>query len=358
MRWTTTVGRMIRSALRRLRGGTPARVDADLAHALKNDVVGKVNHFGVTLEHQVAAVHENLTQQTGLLGARLGSVEELAHRQAVDVADLGTEVDLVNKRLIELLDRLSVTNLPLSGHNVDPELALMLNRARAADGPLRERGLFLNGPLNIQWYPDGPRLVEINERIIEYPYVLERLAPLESGARVLDVGGGESTLGLGLASRGFSVDLVEPGGVPFHHPDLTVHTEPVEAVDGLQRPDAIVLLSTIEHIGIGAYGHDVADDHDLTVMRHLWDLAGPGTVLVLTTPFGHEHSIDDLQRTYDLDRLTRLLSGWLVDDRRLALQIDAHTWSERAGLDLAGHRGRAAALISAVRAESADAPPW
>ena len=353
---------MVTARLRAIASRLPANAaTADLAHDLKNDVVGKVNHFGLTLEHQVAAVHENLTQQTGLLGARLGTVEELSHRQAEDLAGVGAQLDLANKRLIELFertDRLSATNLPLSGHAVDPELAVMLNRAGAADGPLRQRGLFVNGPLNIQWFPDGPRLVEVNERIVELPYVIARLADVGAGARVLDVGGGESTLGLGLASRGLLVDLVEPGGVPFAHPNLTVHTAPVEDVPGLARPDVIVLLSTIEHIGIGAYGHDVADDHDLTVMRHLWDLAGPGTTLVLTTPFGLDHTVDDLQRTYDLDRLTRLLTGWVTDDRRLALQIDDHTWSERDGLDLDGHHGRAAALISATRADRYDASPW
>lgn len=353
---------MVTTRLRALASRLPTDVaSVGLAHDLKNDIVGKINHYGVSLENQIAAIHENLTQQLGLMGARLGTIEEHQREHQEAVTLIAADLVLANERLLEMLarvDRYKVSADGLQSTQIDHELSTMLNVANSADGPLRESGLFINGPLNIQWRPGGPTLAEVNERVIEYPYVISRLADLTSGSRVLDVGGGESTLGLGLASRGLRVDLVEPGGVPFRHPNLTVHHSLLEETKGLETPDAIVLLSAIEHFGIGAYGHATSEDLDLEAMRFLWGLAGPHTQLVLTTPFGSVPDIDDLQRTYDRERLTTLLRGWRVDDVRVARQLDDHTWVEENGLEPAPDGRRTAALISATRAASADATPW
>ncbi len=51
--------------------------------------------------------------------------------------------------------------------------------------------------------------------------------------------------------------------------------------------DAVTCLSTIEHIGLGAYGESQSEEgEDVAAMRRIRELAKPGGVLVLTVPYG------------------------------------------------------------------------
>lgn len=334
---------------------------ADLAHELKNDIISKVNHFGVQQEQQLAAIHHNLTEQYGIVSSRISDLELRSLHGLERIEALAGQTDLANRRLMDLIDavdRRRLADIESTGlDDIDPETALFLNHIASANGPLRESGLFMNGPLTVLWHPQEARLEQVNERIVEVPFVMRALADLEPGSRVLDVGGGESTVGLSLASIGYQVDLVEPGGFPVEHSNLCVREVPVEELDDVTAPDAIVLLSTIEHIGVGAYRQDTVEDADLAVMSHLWKLAHSTTRLVLTTPFG-DAAMDDLQRTYDLDRLERLLTGWTVQRSNLAIESSSTEWYERDGLDRAGATGRTVALITAVRADDPKASPW
>ncbi len=159
----------------------------DLAHALKNEMLAKVNYFGEESQQQYAHLQRSITDQYGLLNNRVNGLEARLDSTSTQAAE---ELRTTNKRLLQLLDRGSV--------------------------------------------PVGLEMV--NERIIEVPFVFNALADLPLPSQILDVGGEESTVGLSLASLGHSVDLVEPGGFPVAHPNLTVHEGPVEEVAGLTPP--------------------------------------------------------------------------------------------------------------------------
>jgi hypothetical protein len=107
----------------------------------------------------------------------------------------------------------------------------------------------------------GPQLV-VSEQIIENALVLRYLA--ESAESILDFGGVESTLPLTLCALGYRVTVWDQREYPFTHPNLqTIQRDIFEAQpDPELRFDAVVSVSTIEHLGLGAYGDREVPDGD------------------------------------------------------------------------------------------------
>jgi len=79
--------------------------------------------------------------------------------------------------------------------------------------------------------------------------------------------------------------------------------------------DAIIIVSTIEHIGLSAYGQDVLDDGgDLTAMKELARLLKPDGIIIVTTPYiGTEpFRITSFERNYNREALERLIKCFEV----------------------------------------------
>jgi SAM-dependent methyltransferase len=73
--------------------------------------------------------------------------------------------------------------------------------------------------------------------------------------------------------------------------------------------DAIVVVSTIEHIGLEPYGQTVKDtDGDLRTMKELVRILKHEGILILTTPYigGEPLRVTSFERTYDRQRLGEL----------------------------------------------------
>jgi len=158
------------------------------------------------------------------------------------------------------------------------------------------------------------------------PYVFRGLAGIAPGTHVLDVGATESTVALSLASLGYEVTALDPRPYPLTHPRLRTVVGTLEDWDADVTFDAVVCLSTIEHIGLAAYGVEPGKDGaDLAAMKKMGELAAPGARLLLTTRYGPA-AVDDFQRTYDRAGLEALLEGWDVQDLTFVRRIDASTW--------------------------------
>lgn len=166
----------------------------------------------------------------------------------------------------------------------------------------------------------------------EYPWALERAAAeLVDGARVLDVGAGDSIFPVYLASRGFDVTAVD---VAFDGSLATRHGVDVNYVraDMSRIPmpsesfDVVFCISVIEHLP------DTAVPRALTEMRRVVRAAG---ALLLTTDYyedaeaeiWHRSSEREFQvdwRVFDEERLRRLIlddPGWRLDGD-LDLEVD------------------------------------
>jgi hypothetical protein len=135
-----------------------------------------------------------------------------------------------------------------------------------------------------------------------------------------------------LASLGYRVTAVDIRGYPFAHPNLTVRKSLLDGWPEGTRFDGAILLSAVEHFGLGAYGETAgASDADLIAMKKIWSLLRPGGYLFLTVPFG-KREITSLQRIYDDATLSALLEGFVVVDRQIGEKQDSNVWSIAAPL--------------------------
>ena len=210
--------------------------------------------------------------------------------------------------------------------DLDENAAGFLNAALGHRGFAAQHGLWFNPPISLRHGEGSVEVAQINERIVEIPYVFRALSRLAPGAAILDVGAAESTLSMSLATLGYDVVALDPRGYPLSHPRLEGVRSRIDewAYDGTF--DAIVCLSTIEHIGLASYGQPPdASEGDVAAMRRMHELAKPGAVLVLTTSFGRAKA-DSFTRTYDRDGLGALLDGWSVEDMSFVVHPSPTEW--------------------------------
>ena len=238
-----------------------------------------------------------------------------------------------------------------SMEQVDDGIARLLSYAGSHEGFAAQRSLWFNPPVLVQYAPGEAFIAHVNERIAEVPFVFRTLAAVPRGAEVLDVGASESTLCLSLATLGYRVTAIDPRPNPLSHPNLRVVVGKIEEWEEGDPSQAIVCLSTIEHIGVGAYEQDDADTRaDLIAMRQIHKLAEPGALLILSTSYGRSGA-DEFSRTYDRRGLDELLEGWEISERMFLSRVDETTWVPLGSSDPPEESEReVVAMISANRA--------
>lgn len=207
------------------------------------------------------------------------------------------------------------------------------NWTASPHGYAAEAGLWINHPVQLVHRPGGVDVLSVNERVLEVPFAFASLAHLAAPARILDVGGSESTVALSLATMGHQVTVVDPRGYGFRHPNIEVVVGPVEELPAERTGfDAVLLISAIEHFGTGAYAQAVADDRaDLRAAEDLRGRLRPGGTMVLTVPYGPP-GVDDFQRVYDADGVRELVADLDVVSFSAARRLDLVTW-EATGSD-------------------------
>jgi hypothetical protein len=235
--------------------------------------------------------------------------------------------------------------------DIDQSVAHLLNYASSHQGFAAQRDLWLNPPISLAYEPGGVRVTNVNERIVEIPHVFRALGRLEPGARILDVGAVESPVALSLAMLGYDVTALDLRPYPFEHPRLEAVQDAVEDWEHENDFfDGIVCLSTIEHVGLGAYGEEEkAGRGDLAAMKRLRELVKPAGLLVLTTRFGRA-AVDDFQRTYDRAGLDELFEGWKIDDLTIVRRDGDMTWTLADGSADVEDGVEKVALVTATRA--------
>jgi pyridoxamine 5'-phosphate oxidase len=260
-----------------------------------------------------ALVNEHLSERVAGLHRHLELLED-EHR--------GIREKIAALRVDELLAR-----GPGRADELTDEIGRFLNWAEGHEGYAAQSELWFNPPVALDYRTAGVAARHVNERVVEQPFVFAALAGLGPGARVLDVGGSESTVGLSLASLGHAVTVVDPRGYPLAHPGLEVAACRLDQLDpGLGGFDAALALSAVEHFGLGHYaGSGEAGRLDIAALSELRRRVRPGGLLVLTTPFGRP-AVDAFERVYDAAGLDELLAGWQVERATGAWRLDELTW--------------------------------
>jgi len=166
-------------------------------------------------------------------------------------------------------------------------------------------------------------LGHFNQRFIEYPWVLQQLGSGKNRI-LLDVGCSGSLLDHELIARGFHVVGLDIQDHPMRNSrEVFIQANVINTNLPSETFDVILLVSTIEHVGLDTYGQVIlADDADFWAMQELRRLLKKDGVLLLTTPYEgggplkihrwRRNGCEFLERRYDHERLTKLLAGFLT----------------------------------------------
>jgi len=152
--------------------------------------------------------------------------------------------------------------------------------------------------------------IEVNPlfsaRIIEYPVFFQHL-DLKEGKHILDFGCAEDILPIHLCSLGYKVTGFDFRPYPFSHKNFQfiqgdiLTWEPKPAVF-----DAVVSISTVEHVGLSAYGDPLHEDGDKIAIEKLMKSLRVGGRLYLTVPAGRR-CIEHIYRVYDSEGIKELV---------------------------------------------------
>lgn len=150
-----------------------------------------------------------------------------------------------------------------------------------------------------------------NERVIEIPWALLQLP--QSG-RILDVGSCEATYLSAIQQPARQLHCLDPRACPsvlpvgslFFQQSLIGNTLPVA------HYDAILILSTLEHIGLPCYGQRPFTNGDRLALAEIRRIIKPIGRAIFTVPAG-QSKITTWYRQYSPTDLDQLFSGWSVE---------------------------------------------
>src|SRR5688572_9338770 len=109
---------------------------------------------------------------------------------------------------------------------------------------------------------------------------------IKERVRVLDIGCIPSRLPVQVASLGYEVHALDTREYRFTHPNLTFHHSDLFQWTPEIKYDVIVLVSVIEHFGLGAYWDVVVPDADKQAVDVITQWLAPGGQLLVSVPFG------------------------------------------------------------------------
>ena len=148
-----------------------------------------------------------------------------------------------------------------------------------------------------------------SERIVEYPWILKNIRKGKL-LRTLDVGCSGSFLSHELIARGYDVYGIDFNEYLEKHPNLKFHRlDIVDTSFPKNFFDQVVMVSTLEHIGIGTYGDPKYEDGDNMTMNELSRILKKDGLMLITVPFSNRHTSGEWYRVYDMPSLKKLVEA-------------------------------------------------
>lgn len=351
----TALGWPLRRVLNPRVRWTVAEIDARLGSesGLRRPIHERLDQLEALSAQHAALSAQRAAEQVTAIGGLSARAEQIAHEAATErrATDEGFAAIFEALRLLDAdLDEVRPDyQVPPLGQRVVRSLtwpvAELLNWASGPHGYAAQSGLWSNPPVQVTYDIESIRVGSVNERIVEQAFVFGALADLAHPARILDVGGAESTIALALASLGHEATVVDPNGYPFEHANLRVRRRTLADLDeGESGFDAALALSSVEHFGRPHYGQAASVERlDLQATAELRRRVRPGGRLVLTVPLGPP-SVDDFQRVYDEDGVRELVQGWEILGLSAAWQVSDTEWRRGEAGHPEGARGVALAV--------------
>ncbi|MGH7171326.1 MAG: methyltransferase domain-containing protein [Gemmataceae bacterium] len=245
-------------------------------------------------------------------------------------------VETLEKTLLSCGDR----ELDRQRDSLEEGFRLRVNRELGREGKIAQAGLWFEPPVHVQLDRDGPRIAHVSARILERIFVHTHLP--RPPARLLDLGCGNSTNAIEMASLGFQVVGVDARPMPLRHPNFTmIRTQLAELPFEDESFDAAVALSSVEQIGLGWSNPEERGASEEQAVAEVFRVLKRGGHFLLTLPFG--------RRAVTRARLDRLLHAFRVVERGYGVyEGDAWTFTldeRRAEPTDDGERVRAVCLL-------------
>jgi 2-polyprenyl-3-methyl-5-hydroxy-6-metoxy-1,4-benzoquinol methylase len=309
----------------------PSREPKSLLRSVARAILWPVRRF---FDPRFTGIHEAVNDVKRVVIADMDATNEASVLTGRTLDTLLAHVEPVHRRVEVLDQRVEALHNrflfdPEADHalvDLDDDLARILNYASSHDGFASQARLWFNPPVLVGYSSGEVGVRWVNERVAEVPYAFRALSRVAEGGRILDVGATESTVCLSLATLGFEVTAIDPRPNPLAHERLQTVVAQIEEWEDETGFDAVLCLSTIEHLGTGEYEQAGAERRvDLDAMKNMHHLTKPDGVLVLTTSVGAASS-NEGHRVYDREGLDELLAGWEVEDLTLVQRKDATSW--------------------------------
>lgn len=171
--------------------------------------------------------------------------------------------------------------------------------------------------------------VDVNERIVEIPFVFQSIT--KKNARVLDIGCCESTVALSLATLGHDVTGLDIRPYHLEHPNFSFVQEDIAKTSLPNNHfDYVILLSTLEHIGLETiYGKVENTTDDQAAIDQVHALLKTDGKLLLTVPYSKTFFFNSFLRSYAKPHLKTLMKNFVIEEQRYyAPQANRKYWSE------------------------------
>lgn len=168
-----------------------------------------------------------------------------------------------------------------------------------------------------------------NERLVEWPFIHRQLSIIQgTGLRILDFGCTRSVLPLELAAVGHHVMGIDKRPYPFTYPRFQFVQGDIRSIEFDTRFDVVTCVSTIEHVGLGAYGSEPCEGALRAVRRRLAEVTRSGGWLLITVPVGQEHT-DDFLRSFAPDTFIEMFRDVGFESKRdeYFLRLEQRYWS-------------------------------
>jgi SAM-dependent methyltransferase len=153
----------------------------------------------------------------------------------------------------------------------------------------------------------GPRLYFVNERIIEVPFVFSELNVNKKTLKIFDFGCTRSWVALSLTSMGHLVYGIDLRHYPYQHKNLVFRKQNILEFQE-KGFDIAIALSSLEHVGLGAYGEEKNPEALTGVLVKIKELLVPGGRFLLTVPAG-KPSLDGFMRSFAPDEIEKLVTS-------------------------------------------------
>lgn len=150
----------------------------------------------------------------------------------------------------------------------------------------------------------------VNERTVEYLWILRNLD--KNKKKVLDIGCSGSFLSYELIARGYDTYGVDIGEYNERPLEMKFYLSDIRSLPFENDFfDQIILVSTLEHIGIGAFSDPQYENGDLIALKEIKRVLTPTGKVFITVPYAEKSSIT-WHRFYDNQRLQKFTENGLV----------------------------------------------